>query len=36
MMPENEGLAPYIGTPCPNCGKKVVIDEHSYELVESK
>lgn len=35
VMPEKEGLKPYIGTICPNCGKKIVADEHSYDLIEA-
>lgn len=27
-------LAPYVGHPCPCCGKPVMVDEHSYELIK--
>ena len=33
--PENESLAKYVGKPCPFCGKPIVIDEHSYSLLET-
>lgn len=34
MAPDSEILEPYIGTKCPYCGKEVVIDERSYDLVK--
>lgn len=26
-------LAPYVGTICPGCGRKIFVDEHSYDLI---
>lgn len=32
-LPENDILKPYVGKTCPYCGRKIYIDEQSYELV---
>lgn len=32
-LPENEMLNPYAEDICPCCGQKIVIDEHSYDLL---
>ena len=32
-LPENKMLQPYVGTLCPMCGRKIFIDEHSYDLL---
>lgn len=34
LAPETESLNYMIGKACPNCGKPVYLDEHSYDLVK--
>lgn len=34
-IPDDQALSPFIGTPCPCCGKPVMITEHSYDLLEN-
>jgi hypothetical protein len=34
-LPETMMLDPYIQNPCPCCGKPVLIDSHSYDLVKN-
>lgn len=29
-----ETLIPYAGTKCPKCGKPIIFDEHSYDLIK--
>jgi DNA-directed RNA polymerase subunit RPC12/RpoP len=33
-LPESMILDPYIHEPCPYCGKRVMIDAHSYDLIK--
>lgn len=33
-LPENDMLSPYVGEACPCCGKPIVVDEHSYDLIK--
>lgn len=32
-LPESMMLNPYINEPCPHCGKKVMVDNRSYDLI---
>lgn len=34
-LPDNEVLAPYVGTTCPKCGRPIDIKENAYELVKT-
>lgn len=33
-LPPTEMLSPYVGKPCPCCGKPIMIDTNSYNLVK--
>lgn len=35
-LPEEEILAPYVGTVCPKCGRIVDIKDNAYELILKK
>lgn len=32
-LPETEMLTPFLGKPCPCCGKPIMINENSYDLL---
>ena len=35
-LEENNILAPYVGTTCPKCGRKIDISKYSYDLIKNE
>lgn len=34
QLENEECLMPYIGKPCPCCGRPIMVNEHSYDLMK--